>query len=246
MTSKNEKRDIVENSIESSRVRTKPDPKPIEWFRENSIPIAGVIFLSLIFCLLFHYQGHTDRTRAKDLAEILNHVVQSVAIIAGGVWAIFTFSKGRQFQESLVVSISGKIVVIDGQTYISAKTNIQNIGTSKIVFNFKSCTLLVNEYIKTTDDKVVTVPDILIGNFYALHEKDVYIEPNEIIYGTRLIWIPNPPDIGFRLDFVIISVKKAFKAEEGYTWRTSCIIEKPTPSGNIGVGDCPPKEATTC
>jgi len=222
-----------------------PDPKPIEWFRENSIPIAGVLFVALAVSLLLHYGATTgDRTRAKDIADILSNCVQAIAIIAGGAWAIFTFSKGRQFQESLVLSVLGKVVVIDTKTYIIINTRIQNIGTSKIEFDPGSSTLRVNEYIKPSTPDVITVPDKPIGQFDPLDEKDVYIEPNEIIYGTRLIAIPNPPDVGFRLDFMVISAKKSYGTHEGYTWRTSCMVEKFTPSGKIGqAGGFPAEEA---
>jgi len=137
-----------------------------------------------------------------------------------------------------VLHVAGKIIVIDDKTYILVNSRIQNIGTSKIAFDFKSSTLLVNEYLPTSKTEVVTVPDKLIGNFHALHDDDKYIEPNEIIYDTRFISIPNAPDLGFRLDFIVISVKKALGAEKGYTWRTSCMIEKTTHNGNNDGGEC--------
>jgi hypothetical protein len=143
--------------------RPKRDPKPIEWFRENSIPIAGVLFIALVVCLLLHYQATSnDRSRTKDIAEIFSNYVQAIAIIAGGAWAIFTFSKGRQFQESLVLNVSGKIVVIEDKTYVVVKTRIQNIGQSKIKFSPGASTLEVYEYIKTVVTEVITMPDNML------------------------------------------------------------------------------------
>ena len=71
------------------------------------------------------------------------------------------------------------------------------------------------------------MPDKLIGQFNPLHDDDVYIEPNEIIYGTRLVAIPTTPDVGFRLGLKVISSKKR------YTWRTASMVEKSPPGGNI-------------
>jgi hypothetical protein len=219
--------------------RPKPDPKPIEWFRENSIPIAGVLFIALVVCLLLHYEATAnDRSRTKDIAEIFGNYVQAIAIIAGGAWAIFTFSKGRQFQESLVLNVSGKIVVVEDKTYVVVKTRIQNIGQSKIRFFPGASTLEVYEYIKTVVTEVITMPDNMLRRFNPLHKDDIYIEPNEIIYGTRFIAIPYAPDLGFRLEFKVISARKR------YTWRTSCMVEKFTPNGNMGnAGEFPAEEA---
>ena len=71
------------------------------------------------------------------------------------------------------------------------------------------------------------MPDKLIGQFNPLHDDDLYLEPNEIIYGTRLIAIPTSADVGFRLELKVISAKKR------YSWRTASMVEKSSPSGNI-------------
>lgn len=213
---------------ESKPPPPRPDPKAVEWFKDNSIPIGGILFIALAACLLLHQLATaTDHTRLKDSAEILNNYVQAVAIIVGGMWAVFTFTKGRRFQESLILLVSGKTIVLEGNTYIVVNTRIQNIGQSKIKFLRGASTLEVYEYIKTSISEVITMPDNRLMQVDPLDVDDKYVEPNEIIYGTRFIAIPHAPDLGFRLDFKVIS------ARQRYTWRTSCMVEKSTSSGNI-------------
>jgi len=63
-----------------------PDPKAIEWFKENSIPLTGLVLLGLVVCILFHFSpAASDRTRIKELSESFDHIVQGIAIIAGGM-----------------------------------------------------------------------------------------------------------------------------------------------------------------
>jgi hypothetical protein len=205
-----------------------PEPDVVNFFRDNSIPIAGVLLASLVICLFLHYAANgADRDKVKDLAEIANHLIQSIAIILGGAWALFVFSRGRQLKESLVPTISGRVVVLDGQTFIIVNSQIHNVGQSKIMFLTGASTLVLYEYIKTPVTQVISMPDKMLGQFNPLDENDVYIEPNEIIYNTRFIAIPNPPDLGFRLELKIISARK------NYTWRTAYMVEKSVPNVNI-------------
>ena len=205
-----------------------PEPQFIQWLKENAVPLIGILSIALIVCALIHYSATVgDRAQTKELAETINNFIQAIAIVAGGIWAIFTFSKGRQFKESLVPSVSGRIVFIEGITFIVVSTEIKNVGQSKIKFLLGASTLEVFEYIKTPVSEVITMPDQKLRQFNPLHEDDVYIEPNEIIYGTRFIAIPRPPDLGFRLEFKVISENKR------YTWRTACMVEKSSPTVNI-------------
>jgi len=205
-----------------------PEPQFIQWLKDNAVPLVGILSIALIVCALIHYSVTVgDRAQTKELAETINNFIQAVAIVAGGMWAIFTFSKGRQFKESLVPSVSGRIVSISGITFIVVSTEIRNVGQSKIKFLLGASTLEVFEYIQTPVTEVITMPDQKLRQFNPLHEDDVYIEPNEIIYGTRFIAIPQSPDLGLRLEFKVISENKR------YTWRTACMVEKPSPNANI-------------
>jgi hypothetical protein len=204
--------------VDSQPTPDPPDPAFIKWLQENGVPIIGVLCILLVACIVFHYSSASTGT--KDTAETFNNFIQATALITAGLWAIFTFTKGRQFKESLVPTVSGKTVSINGQTFILVNTEIRNIGQSKIRFLTGVSTLEVYEYIKTPVTEVITMPDKMIRRFDPLHKEDLYIEPNEIIYGARLIAIPYPPDLGFRLELKIISAK------DQYTWRTSCIVEK--------------------
>lgn len=117
-----------------------PMPSGIRWFREHSIPIAGLIALLLFICLVRNYSALTiNWTKTKDLTDAFRNVTQGLAFIAGGVWAYFKFRKGRTFQESLVPDVAGRFVFIDGTAYLAATTEVKNVGLSKIELSQAEC-----------------------------------------------------------------------------------------------------------
>ena len=145
--------DITDDNERSSN---EPIPDWIKWFREHSIPIAGVIAVLLVVCLL-QRTSRIDWTKAKDFTDVVRNVTQALAFIAGGIWAYFKFVKARTFQESLIPVVSGKFVNIDGRMYLVATIQVKNVGLSKVELSVKGSALIVFEYPPTTLEEIHTV-----------------------------------------------------------------------------------------
>src|ERR1044072_9845904 len=91
-----------------------PDPDFVKWLKENCVPVVGVVFGALVLCLIAHYSSTTvDWTRTKEFTEGLSNTVQSLALVAGGVWAYFKFRKGRTFQDRFTPTVSGRLLFVD-------------------------------------------------------------------------------------------------------------------------------------
>lgn len=195
-----------------------PSPAWMEFFRENSIPITGVMLMLLALCLLSHFGGAIGWTKAKDITDTLVNIVQILAILAGAWWAYFKFIKGRAYQESLIPAVAGKLITIDSKTYLVANTRVKNVGQSVINFAPDASSLKVFGYTESTSTEIVSVDDTKLAQFVALD--DLYIEPNEVIEKTGFISIPAQVKLGLRLELEIISSYK------NYTWGTSFLVEK--------------------
>lgn len=131
---------------QTSRQTQANEPKPdfIKWFQKNSVPLAGLILVALIICLIAHYSSITvDWTKTKDFTDAFRNVTQGLAFIAGGFWAYFKFVKGRTFQESLSPVVIGRFASIDGGVFLVVTTQIKNVGLSQITFNEKGSVLIV-------------------------------------------------------------------------------------------------------
>src|SRR5829696_1200255 len=159
--------------------KTKPHPEGVDWLKENSIPIGGVLLMLLAFCLISHFRFATGWSKARDIMDTLAKAVQTLAIIPGGWWAHFKFMKGRAYQESLIPVVSGKLLTIGSDTYLIANIRLENVGQSLIEFAPGASTVRVFGYTSSTSSEIMPVRDYELAQFVVLDK--VSIEPNEVI-----------------------------------------------------------------
>lgn len=212
-----------------------PHPEWAEWFKEHSVPICGVLLMVLAFCLVSHFRAGTGWTKARDIADTLAKVTQIFAIIAAGGWGYFKFIKGRTYQESLIPTVSGKLLTIDSQTYLIATISVRNVGQSVVEFAPNASALRVFEYTSSTSAEITTVDDVKLAQFVALDA--LSIEPNVLIEKMRFISIPVEVRLGLRLEVKIISNHR-----KKYTWVASFVVEKSPSSAIIDSSNEPQKE----
>ena len=215
---------VTTPDLPSTLTKKEPHPEWGEWFNENSIPIGGVLLMLLVFCLVSHFA--TGWSKARDIADTLAKVVQILAIIVGGWWGYFKFIKGRVYQESLIPTVSGKLLTIDAQTYLIANISVRNVGQSVVEFATDASALRVFGYTSSTSSEIMTVKDEELAQFVALEE--LSIEPNEIIENMRFMSIPIEVRLGLRLELEIISNHR-----KRYYWTTSFIVERSSSSARI-------------
>jgi hypothetical protein len=203
-----------------------PDPDFIKWLKEYTVPIVGTGLCALVVCLVIHYSSITiDWTRTKDFTETVANVTQSLALIAGGVWAYFKFVKGRTFRDRLTPTVSGKFVSINESVFLIVTTQLENVGLSRIAFNQEVSSLVVFEYVPSEAQEILSVENNALTTFQIFGDKDQHIEPNEIIERQTLIALPRVSNIGYQLELRVFS-------DSGYAWRTTTIVENATFADN--------------
>ena len=208
------------HSVQHSVDPPEPDPDFIKWLRENCVPIGGMAVGALLFCLLAHYGSITiDWTRTKDFTDAFANVTQSLALIAGGVWAYFKFAKGRTFQDRLIPNVSGKFISIEGSVFLVVRTQLQNVGLSQIAFDQEASLLNVFEYVPSEVEKIVNVENKRLTSLQVFGKNDRSIEPSEILERQTLIALPWVSKIGYHLEFNVL-------ADSGYRWRATTIVDR--------------------
>ena len=212
--------DASSHSMQHSVDPPAPDPNFIKWLKENCVPIVGIVFGALVSCLVAHYSSITvDWARTKDFAQAFASVSQSLALIAGGVWAYFKFAKGRTFQDRLNPAVSGKLVSIDGSVFLMVTIRLQNVGLSRIAFDQDVSTLDVFEFVPSQTGELLSVENNRLATFRVIRDKDRYIEPSEIVERQTLIALPHVSALGYQLEFKVFS-------DSGYGWRAMRIVDK--------------------
>lgn len=202
-----------------------PVPRPLQWIRDNSLPITGLLLLILLCCLVAHYSPiKIDWPATHEFTGSVQNVVQVFALCAGGCWAYFKFVKARTFQQSLTPAVSGHFVMLDGVVYLIATIQIKNVGSSRIDFDCETSALILYEYVPSSDIYGVKYKRLTsLALFEA--KKERYVEPNEAIEVQQFISIPGPLKLAYRLEADISSTS-------GFTWSAMSVVDKTSLSDN--------------
>ena len=218
---------LPHSSEPALQVHNEPVPRSLQWIKDNSLPIIGLLLLVALFCLVAHYSSvKIDWATTHDFTGSIQDFVQVLALLAGGWWAYFKFVKGRTFQESLTPAVTGRFVSLDGAVYLVATIQIKNVGSSKIDFDREASALILFEYTASSDAEIHAVADKRLTSFAVFKEKDRYIEPNEGIEVQRFISIPDPLRLAYRLEVEILS-------NSGFTWSVATIVDKSSLRDNV-------------
>jgi hypothetical protein len=132
---------------------------------------------------------------------------------------IYKFVKGRSFQDSLSPIVTARFSSIEGAVYLLSSVQIKNVGSTKIDFNHEGSALIVYEYAQSSESEIHTVAEQRLTAFDVFKPNERYIEPNEIIELNRLIAIPGPIKLGYRLEVEILS-------KSGFTWTATTVVDK--------------------
>jgi len=217
-----EESDVINEKVK----RNLEIPSGLQWLREFSLPIIGVLVVLLTLCLVAHYSSITiNWSITKDFTGSIQSVVQTFAFLVGGIWAYYKFVKGRSFQDSLSPAISGRLASIDGAVYLVISIQIKNAGSTKVDFNHKGSAVIVYEYTATSEAEIHTVADKRLTAFDLFKPNEKYVEPNEVIELRSFIAIPGPVQLGYRIEVEILSIS-------GFTWTATAIVDKASMSDN--------------
>ncbi|HEY6806554.1 MAG TPA: hypothetical protein VI306_23455 [Pyrinomonadaceae bacterium] len=193
-----------------------PDPRPVEWFRENSIPITGVVVLVLILSLVSHLRTPVGWSKVKEISDVWLNLAQFLALCLGGWWFCFKFIKGRAYRETLVIELSGQVVKRGSQTYLIVVAQLENVGQSAIQFAPYASLVQVFSYIPEPSDEII-VNEKQIAYFVAF--KDLDLEPGQIIQRSSLVRIPNDIEFALRIELEVFD-----GSASGHSWSASKII----------------------
>jgi len=217
---------LPHSSSTADQIPDGPVPKPLQWIKDNSLPITGLLLLVLLLCLIAHYSSiRIDWLTTHAFTGSVQNVVQVFALCAGGCWAYFKFSKGRTFQQSLTPAIIGRFVSFDDAVYLIAMIQIKNVGSSRVDFDRQTSALILYDYAPSPNADVHVVENVRLTSFAIFDEENERcVEPKEDIEVQHFIWIPAPPKLAYRLEAEILSTT-------GSIWRATAIVNE------VSVGD---------
>ena len=126
-----------------------------------------------------------------DWTGAAQNIVQTCAIIVGGVWAYYKFVKGRTFYRRAELTVNGTLLLASGSVAVRAQIMFQNTGAAKIPLRAKIVEASV--YRGDVDDKGRAVWHEF-GNAPLFAEHD-WLESQETIVDDILIPVPDMPHV---------------------------------------------------
>ena len=154
-----------------------------------------------------------------DLSLFLQHlekIVTILAIIVGGIWAYFHFSKSRKYRIRLEPSISGKIITREQKTYVCVRLELKNAGEAVVEIEKKGSGFRLYSFLPDSiKGKSALAPKEHIRT-YRIFGSHQWVESNETIVEEQLIAISGDQHFAFELEMRVISNKISF--------RTNCIV----------------------
>ncbi len=190
----------------------------------------GAIFLALVLLFLWavHIFGWTaivQYVMSPGLNEDLDNlekIATVVAIVIGGAWVYFNFSKGRIYKSRLEPRVSGTIMPADGITHLLVTITLKNIGLSKFDIQQEGTALQILSYDPLVDPFPAEKAGWKFLSIFTVFEQHAWIEPGETIEEQKLIVIQGVNHTAFRLELRVIS--------RGFSWDSDSIIMVPKAS----------------
>lgn len=141
-------------------------------------------------------------------------IVETVAVIIGGIWAYYKFFRGRTFRPRLELAISGRASEAKGLTNVLISVQLKNVGLSKVAISQEGSAIRVFATDPTKSDGAAEWQrEITVGVF----EKHRWIEPGETINDQALVSVAGIGHKAVKLELRLVG--------EHIEWNALCIIE---------------------
>jgi len=140
--------------------------------------------------LLAITQGSASTTSSIDnvntVADIVQALLTSAAIVIGGVWAYFKFAKGRTFRPRIEVGLSGQWREVGQSKLLHTRIRVKNIGLSKITLIQRGSGLRVS--LMAQNQPSVPAPTSWESKrVFVILSEHAWIEPGETVSDELLL-----------------------------------------------------------
>lgn len=167
----------------------------------------------------------TANLSCSDFGTILDSfrkVIETIALIVGGLWAYYKFFKGRTFKPRLELTLSGSARPGQNLTHVIACIQIKNVGLTKLKLSQVGSGLRILSYTSSKTKPAPTAVEWEHLMTLSVFEKHNWIEPGETVIDQTLVEIAGTETIALRLELRIVSSR--------IEWNAVSIVEPPAGS----------------
>ena len=153
--------------------------------------------------------------------ETAKNVAQILAVVAGGVWAYYSFVRSRTFKPMLDLSLTGAMHICEGGTAdILFTLQIKNIGKARVKIAQEGTALTIWEAVPITAETPTSPAwrQVVVASVFKKHD---WIEPGETIRDPQIWKVSLNETTAFKLDLRILCKRTVWPRIE---WNDSLII----------------------
>lgn len=124
-----------------------------------------------------------------SLNQWVDAVTKVLAVLIGGAWALFNYRRGRTHRPRLRLSVSAERVFFSGSEYLIIKTELTNVGLSKVDVAL-GCHLTIYSHLLPKIVDKVKEPRWKELRTIDLFTGQSWIEPNGLLMDQQLVAVP--------------------------------------------------------
>ena len=162
-----------------------------------------------------------------DWADLIDHLVTTVAVLVGGIWAYFKYVRGRTFASRAEVAVSGALYAADQQHVIKATAALKNTGASKLALERQGKVIRVfKAYTDTSSSSAISWERLDTVPIFEAHG---WIESSETVTDEVLIVIPISdneapgPPLAYKLEAMVFGRMRRIR-KGGVKWTGDTIL----------------------
>lgn len=150
----------------------------------------------------------------EKVARIAQGSATVIAVLGGSLWGYYRFVRSRTFNARLSIQIIGTSTLIDGETYIVVKANVDNVGSGRTTIRQRGTAirLWAHEPYCELDGSAELEPK-LIGTYSIFEGHDV-VEPLEKFSDCKVIQVNEPIAEAITIELRVLGERTIFRAKD--------------------------------
>jgi hypothetical protein len=168
-------------------------------------------------------------TTLKDLVDIIQGSITTLAILAGGLWGYLKVIRGRLYRPRLEPTVSGRLIKLGDAPYAIVKLSVKNVGLSRVQLDKGLSTLEIEAYSTSSNlGKFHRASTSSLGVINVLRRHD-WVEPGECIVDEETVALPKEELFGLLLKFRLIQAATKLRSAKCSTeWNAVAVAEAQT------------------
>ena len=155
---------------------------------------------------------------AMQWNDILDATVKTLAAIAGALWVLMNYLRGRTHKPRLRLSVAADRVPLDGVEYLIIKAELENVGLSRVPIKHSGTHVTI---FADKTPRGVPFPwgadwEKIEGRFPLLEDHE-YLEPSSRVNDQQLIAVPGLADR-------FIRVLARAESEKNVAWNAIFVV----------------------